>query len=146
LYKDCKIATSIQYTDNIFYMKIDIENRNDIEMVVNAFYEKVKTDDILGPVFNVLIPVNWDTHLPVMYQFWENIIFHTGSYTGNPMTLHKYIQNKISISADQFDRWIQLFNQTTDELFEGKNASLAKQRAAGIAAVMKHKILTEHKD
>lgn len=126
-------------------MKIDIENRADIEMVVNAFYEKVKTDDILGPVFNVLIPVNWDTHLPVMYQFWENIIFYTGSYTGNPMTLHKYIQNKISISVDQFDRWIQLFNQTTDELFEGKNASLAKQRAAGIAAVMKHKIFTEYK-
>ena len=127
-------------------MKVDIENRADIEIVVNAFYEKVKTDDILGPVFNVLIPVNWDTHLPVMYQFWENIIFYTGSYTGNPMTLHKYIQNKISISADQFDRWIQLFNQTTDELFEGKNASLAKQRAAGIAAVMKHKIFTENKD
>ena len=127
-------------------MKIDIENRADIEIVVNAFYEKVKTDDILGPVFNVLIPVNWDTHLPVMYQFWENIIFYTGSYTGNPMTLHKYIQNKIRISVDQFDRWIQLFNQTTDELFEGKNASLAKQRAAGIAAVMKHKIFTENKD
>jgi hemoglobin len=127
-------------------MKTDIENRADIEIVVNAFYEKVKTDDILGPVFNVLIPVNWTTHLPVMYEFWENIIFYTGSYTGNPMTLHKYIQKKISISVDQFDRWIQLFNQTTDELFEGKNADLAKQRAAGIAAVMKQKIFTEHKD
>lgn len=128
------------------HMKTDIENRADIETLVNRFYEKVKTDDILAPIFNVLITVNWNTHLPAMYRFWENIILYTGSYTGNPMTLHKYIQNKISFSADQFDRWIQLFNQTTDELFEGKNASLAKQRASGIAAVMKHKLLPEHKD
>jgi hemoglobin len=127
-------------------MKTDIENRADIETLVNTFYEKVKTDDILGPIFNVLIPVNWNTHLPVMYQFWENAIFQTGGYTGNPMTLHEHIHKKINLAIEQFDRWMQLFNYTTDELFEGKNANLAKQRAAGIAAVMKHKIFTEHKD
>jgi hemoglobin len=130
----------------IHQMKSDIENRADIETLVNTFYEKVKTDDILGAIFNVLIPVNWNTHLPVMYQFWENVIFQTGSYTGNPMTLHEFIHKKVTLTTEQFDRWIQLFNQTIDELFEGKNANLAKQRAAGIAAVMKHKIFTEHKD
>jgi len=130
----------------IHHRKTDIENRADIEPLVNTFYEKVKTDDILGPIFNVLIPVNWNTHLPVMYQFWENAIFQTGGYTGNPMTLHEHIHKKINLGTAQFDRWIQLFNQTTDELFEGKNANLAKQRASGIARVMKHKIFIEHKD
>ncbi len=125
---------------------MDIENRADIETLVNTFYEKVRTDDILAPIFNVLIPVNWNTHLPVMYRFWENAIFQTGGYTGNPMTLHTHIHKKINLDPGQFDRWIQLFDQTIDELFEGKNAELAKQRATGIAAVMKHKIFTEHQD
>lgn len=127
-------------------MKTDIENKADVEILVNTFYEKVRIDEILGPVFNVLIPVNWTTHLPAMRQFWENAIFQTGGYTGNPMTLHTHIHKKINLATGQFDRWIRLFNETTDELFEGKNADLAKQRAAGIAAVMKHKIFTEHKD
>ena len=41
-------------------MKMDIENVADIETLVNTFYQKVKTDDILGPIFNELIPVNWN--------------------------------------------------------------------------------------
>ena len=123
-------------------MNTDIQNRTDIETLVNAFYEKVKADNILAPIFNIQIPVNWNTHLPVMYRFWENAIFQTGDYTGNPMTLHEHIHKKINLDTTQFDRWIQLFNETTDELFQGKNADLAKQRAAGIAAVMKHKIFT----
>lgn len=127
-------------------MKMDIENNADIETLVNTFYGKVKSDDILGPIFNVGISVNWNTHLPIMYRFWENAIFQSGGYTGNPMMLHEHIHKKINLATEQFDRWIQLFNQTTDELFEGKNATLAKQRASGIAAVMQHKIFTEHKD
>jgi hemoglobin len=126
---------------NNSFMKTDIANRTDIETLVNTFYEKVKADDILGPIFNVLIPVNWEVHLPVMYQFWENAIFYTGGYTGNPMGLHEHIHKKIGLEPAQFDRWIELFNQTVDELFEGEKASLAKQRAFSIAKVMELKIL-----
>ena len=126
---------------NNSFMKTDIANRTDIETLVNTFYEKVKADDILGPIFNVLIPVNWKVHLPVMYQFWDNAIFYTGGYTGNPMALHEHIHKKIGIEPAQFDRWIKLFNQTADELFEGEKATLAKERALSIARVMELKIL-----
>src|ERR1017187_3226010 len=124
-------------------MKADIENRNDVEMLVNIFYEKATADSVLGPVFNVLIPINWDVHLPIMYQFWENAVFYTGGYTGNPMALHEHIHKKIGLEPAQFDRWIELFNQTTDELFKGEKASLAKQRAWSIAKVMEHKIFLQ---
>lgn len=122
-------------------MKSDITNRTDIENLVNTFYDKVKADEILGPIFNVQIPVNWEVHLPVMYQFWENAIFYTGGYMGNPMALHAHIHKKIGLESKQFDRWLKLFNQTTDELFEGVKASLAKERALSIAKVMELKIL-----
>lgn len=122
-------------------MKKDLANRADIENLVNTFYDKVKGDDILGPIFNVQIPVNWQVHLPVMYKFWENAIFYTGGYTCNPMTLHAHIHKKIGLEAKQFERWLKLFNETTDELFEGEKAELAKQRALSIAQVMQQKIL-----
>ena len=122
-------------------MKTDITNGTDIANLINTFYDKVKGDDILGPIFNVLIPVNWEVHLPVMYRFWENAIFYTGGYTGNPMALHNHIHKKIGLEAKQFERWLKLFNETTDELFEGEKAELAKERALSIARVMQQKIL-----
>ena len=66
-------------------MKNDITNRGDIEMLVNAFYDKVKTDDKIGLFFTDVIHVNWEQHLPRMYDFWDNVLFQTGSYIGNPM-------------------------------------------------------------
>ncbi|MEP6711657.1 MAG: group III truncated hemoglobin, partial [Ferruginibacter sp.] len=69
-------------------MKKDIQTRADIEQLVKAFYEKVATDKELGLIFLELAQENWETHLPAMYNFWENIILFTGTYEGNPMNLH----------------------------------------------------------
>jgi hemoglobin len=56
-------------------MKTDIRNRKDIELLVNAFYDKIKTDGVIGFLFTEVAKVNWETHLPRMYDFWENILF-----------------------------------------------------------------------
>jgi len=125
-------------------MKKDIENRDDIVILINTFYEKVKKDEVIGYIFNDVAKVNWDKHLPVMYDFWENVIFFTGSYTGNPMTAHKQLNQKIPLHTDHFQEWIKLFTKTVDELFEGDKAELTKQRAISIATVMQIKILQEH--
>ncbi len=126
-------------------MKSDIETRNDIEMLINTFYEKIKFDEMLGPVFTLKIPVNWHTHLLAMYQFWENTIFFTGGYIGNPMLVHKNLHKKIGLDMEQFHHWVELFNQTVDELFEGKNANLAKERAFNIAKTMEWQIINKTK-
>lgn len=125
-------------------MKKDIENRDDIVVLINTFYEKVKKDKVIGYIFNDVAKVNWEKHLPVMYNFWENVIFFTGSYTGNPMTAHKQLNQKTRLNADHFQEWIKLFTKTVDELFEGDKAELTKQRAVSIATVMQIKILHEH--
>lgn len=119
----------------------DIKNREDIITLVNAFYDEVRRDELLAPIFNERVKINWDKHLPVMYDFWENIVFYTGSYNGNPMQVHKQMHEKFSLTAADFMRWIQLFTQTVDRLFEGDNAELVKQRATSIATVMQLKIL-----
>jgi hemoglobin len=121
-------------------MKNDITNRNDIETLVNTFYEKVKIDSTIGHFFTEVVKVNWDIHLPRMYDFWDNILFHTGAYIGNPMQRHRHIHQQQAIENEHFDYWVQLFKTTVDELFEGENATLIKTRAASIAAIMQVKV------
>ena len=124
-------------------MKKDIATTADIQLLVDTFYEKVKADATIGYIFTEMVTVNWEKHLPVMYKFWENSLFYTGSYEGNPMELHKHLNRIIPLSADYFKQWTLLFTTTVDELFEGKTAALAKQRAVSIATVMQIKILAE---
>ena len=120
-------------------MKKDIESKADIELLVNSFYDKVKVDPVIGPFFTELVKINWDKHLPVMYSFWENTLFFTGSYSGNPMKMHQKLNDIFHLDAKHFDRWVKLFTTNVDELFAGEKAELAKQRARSIATVMQIK-------
>ena len=125
-------------------MKKDIENKKDIALLVDEFYDKVRADDTIGYIFNDVVKVNWQKHLPVMYSFWENTLFYTGTYEGNPMELHKHLHRLMPLTLEHFKQWNYLFIKTVDELFEGPQANLAKQRAVSISAVMQIKILNEH--
>jgi Truncated hemoglobins len=125
-------------------MKADITNRSDIQQLIDSFYTKVRADDTIGYLFNDVAKVNWEQHLPRMYDFWESIIFQTGNFRGNPMTAHMALHQRSPLSKSHFDRWLSLFNQTVDELFEGNNAELAKQRALSIATMMQIKIASSN--
>lgn len=121
-------------------MKKDIQKRADIELLVNSFYAKVKADTVIGYIFNDVSRIDWEKHLPLMCDFWDNILFYSGTYHGSPMNLHKHL-NKITIlNKRHFTRWTRLFAATVDELFAGKNAELIKQRAAGISAIIQQNI------
>lgn len=128
-------------------MKKDIETIEDIKLLVDHFYKQAVEDPVIGHIFTTSIKVNWEKHLPVMYSFWENALFYTGTYAGNPMVLHQRIHHIVHLTIQHFDRWVLLFTATVDDLFEGEKAELAKQRAISIATVMKIKILdTQYKN
>jgi hemoglobin len=116
----------------------DIENIDDIKVLVDAFYAKVNEDDLLSPIFNHIAKVNWEAHLPRMYQFWASLLIDTNEYRGQPFD--KHAEHSDHIHAIHFDRWILLFNQTIDELFEGEKAKLAKTRAQSIGAIFQYKL------
>ncbi len=121
-------------------MKNDIANRFDLEVLINAFYEKAIKDEVIGFFFTEVVQMHWETHLPVMYTFWENVLFYTGGYNGNPMTIHMAIHQKSPMKHEHFERWVSLFSSTVDELFEGEKAEQIKQKAQSIALVMEIKI------
>ncbi len=121
-------------------MKKDITNRKDIERLVNLFYDKIKKDSILAHFFTEVVKVDWDKHLPVMYRFWENVLFYTGNYSGNPMQQHLAIHMRYPFTMKDFMQWTSLFNETVDELFDGENAALIKQRAHNISTITQIKM------
>jgi hemoglobin len=120
----------------------DIENRKDIEALINSFYDKVKQDNVIGFIFNDVAKVNWKKHLPVMYNFWENLIFLKNTYSGNPMLAHIHLNELVKLKEEHFRRWLQLFTNTVDELYEGKNALMAKEKAISIATIIKTKLVS----
>ncbi len=121
-------------------MKKDILNRKDIVVLVDRFYDKVKQDERIGPFFNEVVKVNWTKHLEAMYNFWENVVFHTGNYEGNPMSKHQAMHQKRPMRMEHFSQWLSLFNETVNEHFQGKNAEAIKQRASSIGTVMQVKL------
>jgi hemoglobin len=123
-------------------MKTDIRNRKDIEKLVNAFYDKIKKDDTIGYLFNDVAKVNWELHLPKMYDFWENILFSSGNYNGSPMLIHKELHQKSTMNQNHFQHWNDLFSQTVDSLFKGIKANEIKERASNIAQVIMYKTLS----
>ncbi len=120
----------------------DIENREDIILLVNTFYDDVKADKTIGDIFNKVVAVNWDEHLPKMYDFWEGIILGGGAFKGNPMQAHIALSKQTEMGKGQFDAWQLIWNKTIDTLFEGEKATEAKTRANNITQLMLYKIQT----
>lgn len=111
-------------------MKKDIANREDVELLINTFYGAIRQEKVLGPIFNKVID-NWDDHLTLLADFWETNLFFVSKYKGNPAQVHRRVDQEEggTITQDHFFRWITLWTQTTDHLFEGERANMAKQRA-----------------
>jgi len=103
-------------------MKRDIETKTDIELLINTFYDKVLKDELIGPFFK---HIDFNKHLPKMIHFWSFVLLDEAGYTTDVTKVHQHMKLK----AEHFDRWISLFNETTDSLFRGEKAEMAKQRA-----------------
>jgi hemoglobin len=121
-------------------MKKEIENRKDLVLLLNTFYRKAFKDELIGRFFTEVVPLDLETHIPVIADFWEAVIFGKHGYRKNVMEVHQHIHQLSAIKKEHLDRWVKLFTETADELFEGEKAILLKQRAASIATLMDIKL------
>lgn len=111
----------------------DITSRKDIVQLIDRFYDRVKVNTLLAPIFNHL---DWSIHLPIMYNFWCSMILGEQSYQGNPFQKHI----ALAVGGEHFSEWLSLFQATVDENFQGKTAEEIKARAQTIAQVFQHKM------
>ncbi len=117
--------------------KHDIRSRQDIEVLVKAFYGKVRQHPSIGPFFNETIK-DWDEHIEKLTGFWETNLLGVRAYHGNPLKIHISVDQNFSNGLEQahFGNWLQLWFNTVDALYAGKNALKAKENARKIAHIM----------
>ncbi|HIC32657.1 MAG TPA: group III truncated hemoglobin [Flavobacteriaceae bacterium] len=126
-------------------IKDDINTREDVALLVDQFYKKVRANAILGPIFNQAI-TNWDQHLDHLTTFWESSLFMgkplKKKYIGNPLEVHVKVdqENNNSITEHHFGIWLNLWFETLEHLFAGENAELAKRRARKMGTFIHLKI------
>jgi hemoglobin len=114
----------------------DILNLEDIQLLVNTFYAKVRADQTLANIFNDRIENRWPEHLEKMYRFWQTILLGEHTYFGAPFPPH----SNLPVENLHFQRWLELFHEAVDELFAGQKAQEAKWRSIRMAAMFEYEM------
>lgn len=119
----------------------DLTDRDDVEALLRRFYGRVLDDDTLAEPFTEVRARGLDSHLPVMCDFWETVLFRAGRYRGSALNAHRHVHDRVPLSGRHFVRWLTTWNNTVDEMYCGPIAEHAKVQAARIAWAM-HRRLT----
>jgi hemoglobin len=119
---------------------MDIISKEDLVILVNTFYDRVKADEVIGHIFNTIIGDDWSVHLPIMYSFWNTVLFGEEGYKGQAIAKHIEIDRRIPLRQEHFDRWISLWRDTVDAMFEGPNATRIKEKALTMLQLIQFKV------
>ena len=104
-----------------------------IATLVDHFYEKVRRDPQIGPIFNAAVH-DWDEHKRLLTSFWASVALRAGSYRGNPMAAHR----PHPIRAEHFDRWLALWSETCAEELDEIDAGNMLEYAQRIGRSLKY--------
>lgn len=123
-------------------MKKDIETRDDLRKLATTFYEQLLKDETFNHIFLEVAQIDVLKHIDVFVDFWESALFQAGKYKGDLLSKHLEVHQAYhyGLTADHFKQWLNTFNATVNDLFEGEKAEAAKQRALSIAGIIKAKI------
>lgn len=105
-------------------------NEPRLARLVSAFYVRVRSDDLLGPVFAGAVD-DWPHHLALLTDFWSSVMLTTGRYKGNPVAAHR--KHLAAITPAHFDRWLALWTEVTASRLPADVAVALQQKAARIA-------------
>jgi hemoglobin len=121
--------------------KRDIQDREDLLRLMDAFYKKLLADDSISYFFTDIAKIDLSHHLPVLADFWDTLLFQSGLYQKNAMLPHMALHRQSPLQKHHFETWLRYFKQTVDELFEGEKAFQIKEKATSIATVMQIKTI-----
>jgi hemoglobin len=122
----------------------EIEKREDVSLLIQSFYARIRKHESLGPIFNSIVK-DWESHLERLTDFWEMILLQTGPGAGkfSPVPVHKEVDRKTEHAVTQahFGNWLELWFSTLDIYFEGKQADYAKEHARNMAHILFFRIM-----
>jgi hemoglobin len=118
----------------------DIETRDDLERLVRAFYGRALEDPIIGFIFVDVAKLDLEEHVPEITSFWETVLLGAQSYSGGVFRVHAELHSKVQLRHGHFERWLQLWFGTVDELFAGETADQAKVHALRVGQAFHHRL------
>lgn len=121
-------------------MKRDIQDREDLLQLVTTFYQRLLEKEEFAHIFLQVAKIDIAEHLTVIVDFWEGVLFQTGTYRNNALKVHLKINHKYPLLEAHFNQWLTVFNNTVDDLFEGDISEKAKVRALSITTIIRMKI------
>ena len=83
-----------------------------VSLLVESFYERVRADPELGPIFARVIGDDWGPHLAKMKDFWASVAYNAGRYSGRPVPAH---QKLTDVTPAHFRTWLGLFRSTLED-------------------------------
>lgn len=117
-------------------------NPASIATLVNEFYDDIRKDEQLSPVFQAAIGDNWTPHLDRMVDFWSTVMLGSRSFQGNVFGKHMLITG---VQPEHFVRWLQLFEAHTTRLFAPVDALEFQTVARRIGASLQYGFFGEVK-
>lgn len=108
----------------------DTISAEQVSLLVDKFYERVRSDEQLAPLFAQHMSLDWPEHLPRMKSFWRSVLLKTGEYKGKPVPAHTKMQN---VEIEDFARWLELFGTTAKEVFTPAAQPIVIEAAQRIA-------------
>lgn len=124
----------------------DIQNESDVKNLVDSFYKEVIKDPTIGYIFTDVVKLDWEVHIPVMYDFWETILLGNAKYKGSPIEKHIDLNHKETLKPLHFERWIQLWETVIRTNFSGVKAEEAIKRSKVMGEMIMYKINQSKKD
>jgi hemoglobin len=120
----------------------DIQNQEDIYIIVSEFYKKLFADERISYIFTDVIPVDkkLEEHLQILVTFWSQALLGTGGYFNNLTQIHLDVDTKSHLSKELFDIWLEHFEASINENFEGFNCERMKNMAHNLSSIMQIKI------
>src|SRR5690349_14291758 len=108
----------------------DLITEESLAALVPAFYARVRKDALIGPLFNKAIH-DWDEHLGKLTAFWSSVMLTSGRYKGSPMMAH--LLHGDAIKPVMFERWLEIWDETTADMMLPEAAAAMQAKAARIA-------------
>ena len=113
----------------------DITTDNDVGALVRSFYRYAIPDPLLGPVFE-RFGVYWPRHLPKLVAYWEHVLLDRPGLATNTIGVHGGVQRVAPFGPEHVARWVELWEETVDDLYVGPVAELAKTRARQVGRAL----------
>jgi len=118
-------------------LRPDLDSRQNIELFVDSFYQKLLDDEHLAPIFIDVAEIELAVHLPHIKNYWCKLLLGDKRYQRHTMNVHRQLNTKRNLRSSDFQQWLKLFVSAVDEDFAGERAERAKTVASSIAENMK---------